>query len=415
MISLRTFLLLSRRIFVRALFTTFLQTFKFNGVRNFKLSTAASYRIAFSLIIGFQAILLAYAPLYFTSLGYTPFEVSLISGMENIAGILGPALLVTRVYPAGLGVTILSGVSGLLMIFISPVFGALFLIIAWALSLFFNRGVFVLINEEAQAKERDGHINYSEARSWGSASFLIVMYAVGVIVGKYGLPWAMKIGVVILLLLSLIGLNIREQIKEEHRKSVLQFLRESFNLWHLIFYLSLTLVWASHGPAYTYMSIHLLNLGWTPGEMALSWNIAVITEIIIFLIFKRIQQYASLEFLLTVAQIACIIRWTIIATTSNSALITLSQILHGLTFGLCFVVSQKLLINNVEAEYRKPAFAIFFATTMGFGSLLGKLIAGWSTRSAEFTGDFHHTFLLGTYLALLSLIVWYSRRFIKRT
>jgi len=377
--------------------------------------TAISYRIAFCLIIGYQAILLAYAPLYFASLGFTPFQVSVISGLENIAGILGPALLVSQIYPRGLGVTILSGLSGILMLGISPIFGTLFLVTFWALSLFLNRGVFVLINEGALAREREGELNYSESRSWGSASFLVVMYCLGLLVGKFGLLWAIVAGAVMLLLLALTGLNITERLKIESRKTVIDLFRESLSRWHLIFYTSMILIWASHGPAYTYMSIHLLNLGWTTGEMALSWNVAVITEIIVFLLFNRIQKYASLESLLTLCQLACILRWTIISFTSSSILINLSQILHGLTFGLCFVVSQKLLIENIGADYRKPAFAVYFAVTLGIGSLLGKLLAGWSTTFSNFNGDFHHTFLLGTYLALASLIIWTSRRFLLRS
>lgn len=378
-------------------------------MRKLKLSLATNYRIAFSLVIGFQAVLLAYAPLYFTSLGYTPFEVSLISGMENIAGILGPAFLVARTYPGGLGVTILSVGSGLLMLLVSPLFGTAFMILTWALSLFLNRGVFVLINEGAQAREREGRLSYSETRSWGSASFLVVMYGVGLAVGRFGISSSILIGSSILLLLGFNGLSIKDNLKDNSPKSVGDFFRESFSKWHFIFFTVMTLIWASHGPAYTYMSIHLLNQGWTTEQMAVSWNIAVITEILMFLAFKKIERYASLETFLTLTQVACIIRWTILATTSNGVLINLSQILHGLTFGLCFVVSQKLLLNNVEESYRKPAFAIYFSATLGCGSLLGKLIAGWSTTGVSFNGDFRGVFLWGTYLALASIMIWSLR------
>ena len=378
-----------------------------------KFSLATSYRIAFALIIGFQVIPLAYAPLYFTSLGYSPFEVSLISGMENVAGILGPALLVARAYPFGLGVSILSGVSGLLMGCVSPLFGASILLSGWAFSLFLNRGVFALINEGAQVHDRDGQLSYSETRSWGSGSFLAAMYGIGLVVESYGIHWSMICGIVMLLLLSAVGLNIRDHDKEINPKTVLTFIKESFSSWHFIFYTTLVFIWASHGPAYTYMSLHLVNLGWTPGQIALSWNIAVVTEILIFLVFSRIQKYFSLEFLLTLTQFACIIRWIILWLSSDPVLINLSQVLHGLTFGLCFVVSQKLLLNSVTEQYRKPAFALYFAASLGAGSLLGKLAAGWSTRDADFTGDFHNTFLQGVYLAIISLVVWWFRRFSK--
>ncbi len=328
-------------------------------------------------------------------------------------GILGPALLVARVYPRGLGVTVLSGLSGLFMLLISPQFGITFLVITWSISLFFNRGVFVLINEGAQVRDREGELNYSESRSWGSASFLVAMYGLGVVVENYGISWAMTIGVVMLLLLAVVGLQIKERPREESLKSIKNFLKESFNRWHLIFYLSLTLVWASHGPAYTYMSLHLVNLGWTPSEIAVSWNIAVLTEILVFLIFKEIQKFLSLGILMTITQIAAVVRWTILAVTSDPILITLSQFLHGLTFGLCFVASQKLLIENIGQDYRKPAFAIYFAVTLGFGSLLGKLVAGWATRSDTFTGDFHQIFFLGTYLAVASLVIWSLRNVLR--
>lgn len=378
-------------------------------MQKLKLSPAANYRIAFSLVIGLQAILLAYAPLYFSSLGYTPFEVSVISGMENIAGILGPALLVARTYPGGLGVTILSASSAVLMLFISPLFGSTSLVITWALSLFFNRGVFVLINEGAQAREREGQLSYSETRSWGSASFLFVMYGVGVVVNSFGISCSIVIGSTILFLLALNGLSIREQLIEESPKSLSEFFQESFTRWHLIFFTVMTLIWASHGPAYTYMSIHLINLGWSTEQMAQSWNIAVLTEILVFLAFSKVQRYLSLENFLTLTQIACIIRWTIISTTSNPILINLSQVLHGLTFGLCFVASQKLLVSKVDQVYRKPAFAVYFSVTMGCGSLIGKLIAGWSTTASSFNGDFHQTFLWGVYLSLASLLIWSMR------
>ncbi len=295
------------------------------------------------------------------------------------------------------------------MLFVSPIVGSSLLVTVWFLTLFFNRGVFVLINEGAQARDRLGELNYSESRSWGSASFLLAMYAIGLAIEKFGIAICMPIGVAFLFLLGFVGLNIKEHLKDENPKSVTEFFKIGFNKWHFIFYSVLTLIWASHGPAYTYMSLHLTNLGWSPSRIAISWNIAVITEILVFLAFNRIQRHSSLEHLLTMVLIACVVRWTIISITSEFWLITLSQILHGLTFGLCFVASQKLLAENTEEIFRKPAFAVYFAVTLGVGSLLGKILAGWATRDPNFIGDFHPIFMQGTYLASGALLIWLVR------
>ncbi len=374
-----------------------------------KLSTAANYRIAFALIVGFQAILMAYAPLYFKGLGYSPFEISLISGLENLAGFVGPAILVARSYPKGLGLTILSGISGLLLGLNTPALGAVMIVI-WTISLILSRATFVMVNEGALLKDKEGLLNYSESRSWGSVSFLVVMYVVGIFVEQFGIACIMLVGAIMLLSLSLIGLNIREQIEDTAPKGVIDFLRESFFAWHWIFFISIIFIWASHGPAYAFLSLHLTNLGWSPTEIGLVWNVSVLSEIFLFLIFKRIEKYFTLETYLIFAQVAAVFRWIILSTTTNSVVLITSQVLHAFTFGLCFVVNQKLLERSVSKEYRKPAFALYFGITLGAGSLLGKLVAGWSTNYSSFHGDFSQSFFLGAVLALISLILWAFRQ-----
>jgi PPP family 3-phenylpropionic acid transporter len=349
---------------------------------------------------------MGYVPLYFSDQGYSPFEISLLSSAENIAGILGPALLVARRYPSGRGVTILSALSAALLFCITPNLSLPVLCVFWSLSLLANRAVFALINEGGLREDRRGVLSYSETRSWGSASFLIVMYLCGLAVQRFGTEYLMVAGGVFFFILALTSSEIRDGDGTEVHKTVSEFIREAWTPKFTALFLSLMLMWASHGPAYTYYSLHLTQLGWSASSLALSWNVAVLAEIIMFILCSRIERHLSLSMMLMLTQVAAVIRWTLLATVNEPSVVVLTQLLHGLTFGLCFVVSQKILGQAVAEEYRKSAFAAFFALTGGVGSLLGKIIAGYSTKVPGYSNDFTLAFFIGAVLATLSLVAW---------
>ncbi len=75
---------------------------------------------------------------------------------------------------------------------------------------------------------------------------------------------------------------------------------ESPRRWFAFICLTLTVVFnaAAHGVVYTYLFYLLNELGWSGERISLAWNIGVVTEIVMFLLFARLRRRFTLWFIL---------------------------------------------------------------------------------------------------------------------
>lgn len=370
------------------------------------MSLAGKFRVSFIVLIGLQALLIAFIPLYFKSLGFSPYEISILSSAENIATMFGPPLLATVAFPRGYGTAILCLLSMLTLI---PAIGSTafnLVLIFWTISLALNRAAFAMINEYAVRSDLNSQLRYSEVRLWGSVSFIAVMQLMGLYVGYYGISFTLKLCLVFLLFLVATGLFLPDRAPVSSKVGIRDFWKVYSGRWMSLFLSASCLHWASHGPLYVYLSIHLEHYGWSPNEISFAWNLGVMSEIFIFAFFSRLEKLYSLSFIFIFSLCLGICRWWAIGVSSNWAAIFISQLLHCFTFAAALLASQKIMSLSVSKQMGKAGQAVLMAVTGGVGTLLGKLAAGIGARELSLAGDFSPLFLGAGVMSLISVLLW---------
>ena len=73
------------------------------------------------------------------------------------------------------------------------------------------------------------------------------------------------------------------------------FLKQLFSPGVLAFYACVALMQMSHGPYYTFLTLHLEDLGYSRGVIGLLWALGVVAEVLMFLAMRRILPYLCAE------------------------------------------------------------------------------------------------------------------------
>src|SRR5690606_14239204 len=102
----------------------------------------------------------------------------------------------------------------------------------------------------------------------------------------------------------------------------------------LAFFLCVGLMQLSHGPYYTFLSVHLERLGYERGVIGLLWALGVVAEIVLFLFMARILSRFSLRRVLAASFLLAALRWLLLGSLAEYLPVLLfAQLLHAATFG----------------------------------------------------------------------------------
>jgi MFS transporter, PPP family, 3-phenylpropionic acid transporter len=362
--------------------------------------------IAFYLIcLGYQAVMMAFVPLYVEGLGYRPWQIAAISAAENLATIVGPLVLTQSTFGSSFIRDRLARFAVFCFLFAAPILvfkKFWFFLICWLGSLLFSRTVFSLVNQSALDAEKRGQFDFGRVRLWGGVSFVVALAATGKAVELYGLGSVPIIAVSSLAIMIVTCLPRYGLEPEAGPDKVKIPLRDALRLppAPLWLVLATALVWCSHGPYYTFVSIHLKNLDWSASWIAAAWNIGVVAEIVLFLLFSKLERRLSLVAILNLSSACTAFRWLLLGMTTNWFVILLSQLLHAFSFGGCYLASMKLIGPLLPADRRHLAQALLLALGTGAGSLVGKIFAGAGASLIDRDKGFYPLFTASAAVAL---------------
>ena len=137
----------------------------------------------------------------------------------------------------------------------------------------------------------------------------------------------------------------------------------------------------SHGPYYTFLSIHLEALGYSRGVIGLLWALGVVAEIILFLVMARVLARFSLRAILAASFLLAAVRWLLLGYfAEHLAVLLLAQLMHAATFG-SFHVAAVHFVQRSFGSHQQGQGQALYATLAGVGGALGALYAGYSWNS----------------------------------
>ncbi|MCF4977880.1 MFS transporter [Pseudomonas gessardii] len=348
--------------------------------------TALPYWRLSSFYLFYFALLGATAPflaLYFHHLGFSSARIGELVAIPmlmrcvapNIWGWLGDytgrRLAIVRF---GAVCTLLS----FSLIFVSQSYAWLALVMA--LHAFFWHAVLPQFEVITLAHLQGQTSRYNQVRLWGSIGFILAVVALGRLFEALSLdiyPLA-----IVLIMAGIVGASLwvpnAQPAATGGRGAGDGFLRQLRSPGVLAFYACVALMQMSHGPYYTFLTLHLENLGYSRGVIGLLWALGVVAEVLMFMAMRRILSRFSVRRVLVASFLLAALRWLLLGSFAEFLWVLLfAQLLHAATFGSFHAAAIQFVQRSFGARQQGQGQALY-AALAGTGGALGALYSGYS-------------------------------------
>ncbi|WP_109512643.1 MFS transporter [Pseudomonas ovata] len=258
-----------------------------------------------------------------------------------------------------------------------------------ALHAFFWHAVLPQFEVITLAHLRDQPWRYSQVRVWGSVGFTLAVVVLGALLQHFSLdlyPY--------LLLAIITGIALSSWLVPNAQPVAGPVRVDEGGLWRqltrpgvLAFYVCVALMQLSHGPYYTFLTLHLEHLGYGRGAIGLLWALGVVAEVLIFMVMGRILQRFCVRKVLAVSFMLAALRWLLLGQWPEyPAVLLFAQLLHAATFGSFHAAAIHFVQRSFGARQQGQGQALYAALS-GTGGALGALYAGysWNTLGPAWT------------------------------
>jgi PPP family 3-phenylpropionic acid transporter len=361
-----------------------------------KFAIGSQYFIYFGVL----GVFLPYFNLYCYRIGFTGWEIGILSAVRSVVMVLFPLLwgaLADRLNlrkPIYVFCNVISTAVWAAFLFTAEFKPMLLIMVSYAI---FHAPIISFLEAFTMDVLGGEKKSYGRLRVWGSIGFIAVVLVLGKLIEIVSI----EIIVVLVLggsaLLSLISPSVPRLASRSIgiiAKGGSRFLKPRV----IIFLTCAFLMLVSHGTYYGFFSIHLENLGYPSAFIGAAWALASGAEIIVMIQSERIFNRFSLERVLFFSFGVAVVRWLILYFAESGVLILLSQGLHAVTYG-SFHMASILYIDRMAPEDGKTmGQAVNNALTYGLGLMVGFFLNGYLY---ERTGSYP-LFLISAAIAALA-------------
>src|SRR4030095_13573637 len=304
---------------------------------------AITFRLGalYAAYFGLAGVLARYMPLYFQARGLSPFEIGVLIALGQAMRVVSPHLWGYLADHAERRTSILRsaavGLLAALSLLLIPggfvyVFGVMVLVHL------FQTGQRPIAEALASARIRGGRDaagRYGRLRLWGSAGFITVVMAAGPLFDRAGIETALWLSLALAALLLFVTWQVQDEPAHEpvhQRVSVRSRLREAPVRWFL---LSAALMVFAHGALYSYLSIYLVELGYSKTAIGVFWALSIVLEIAFFFTQGRWFARFGIYALLQASFVAAAVRFLLIAEVATLWwVLAFAQVLHAFSFAV---------------------------------------------------------------------------------
>jgi PPP family 3-phenylpropionic acid transporter len=215
-----------------------------------------------------------------------------------------------------------------------------------------------------------GRLAYARTRAWGSAAYMLATAGAGPVLGWAGswlVPGLVAVGYGLAAVLAFF-------LPEPNR--VPRLSRRTTGLLRLrplqLTVLASALIQGSHAAYYGFAALYWRSAGLGDTVIGLLIAEGIVMEIVLFVWGGRWATRLGPARLTALAATACIVRWTVMASTTALPWLILVQTLHAATFAMQHLSSMTMLSRYVPPGRAAGAQALHSA--LGFSAPTGLLI-----------------------------------------
>lgn len=343
----------------------------------------SSFYFTYFALLGATAPFLA---LYFDYLGFSAARIGELIAIPMLMRCIAPNLwawLADRsqkrlaIVRFGAICTMLS----FALIFISQSFAWLALIMV--LHAFFWHAILAQFEVITLAHLGEQNERYSQLRLWGSVGFMLVVVSFGYLFEQFGLgtyPWAILVvmGGIVLCSFWVPKQPAAVTMEQSEKKLVSLSIRTTQTKAIVVFLAGVMLMQLSHGPYYTFLTLHLIDLNYSRAVIGWLWALGVLAEIGVFAIMPWLLRRVRLKHIIVTSLLLAALRWWLLGFYADSLTVLLFiQVLHAATFG-SFHAAAILFVQRYFPAHKQGQGQGLYVSFSGLGGALGALYAGYT-------------------------------------
>jgi PPP family 3-phenylpropionic acid transporter len=139
-----------------------------------------------------------------------------------------------------------------------------------------------------------------------------------------------------------------------------------------------TLVLGSHAMYDSFAVIRWREAGISPATIGVLWSESVAGEVLVFLLIgATLLRVLNPTGALALAAFCGLVRWGVMAQTTEVAALALVQPLHGFTFALLHLASMRIITATVRSDLAGTAQAVYGLVGIGGGTAVLTILSGW--------------------------------------
>ncbi|MFC0225044.1 3-phenylpropionate MFS transporter [Serratia aquatilis] len=315
--------------------------------------------------------------------GIAPETIGILLGAGLVMRFLGSLMIAPRVKDPSHLITALRLLALLSLAFaIGFFFGngwAWLMLVIAGFNLFFSPLV-PLTDALASTWQRQITLDYGRVRLWGSLAFVIGSALTGKLVSVWGHN-AILFSLLASLLVMLLGMLLKPSVMPQGQASVQNISSRSWRellsegpVWR--FLLCVTLLQGAHAGYYSFASIYWQEAGYSASTIGYLWSLGVVAEVIIFASSNFLFRRWNARNLLLLSAVCGLLRWGLMASSTEIGMLLLVQVLHCGTFTVCHLAAMRFIAARQGAEVIRLQ-AVYSALAMGGGIAVMTVLAGF--------------------------------------
>jgi len=205
-------------------------------------------------------------------------------------------------------------------------------------------------------------LNYGRMRLWGSVSFLLAAYLSGLWLKGRDEDWIfvlLLVGYAVLVGGAHLLPDLRLPLARPRAGAPAAMLLRQRRF--LLFVGATACLQASHAAFYTFGTLHWRSMGHSDAAIGWLWAEGVLAEIVLFAFAQQIPARLSGVFLLLIAAVGGVLRWSITAGAEDYTLLVVLQLLHAATFGAAHLGAMRILADGCSTETSATAQTLYVA------------------------------------------------------
>ncbi len=244
---------------------------------------------------------------------------------------------------------------------------------------------------------RQRGLDYGRIRLWGSLTFIAAVIGGGFVLAARSpdsIYWMMLAAVMLTALAACLVPDLRAPPATQHGLPLGAVFRTTRGF--VPFLIASALIQSAHAVYYGFGTLNWLAAGHSEVVIGLLWAEGVIAEVALFLIGTRVVRRLGPVRLIAIGGAAGAVRWIVTGLSDDLAVLTVTQLLHALTFGATHLGAIHFIAERVKPEYSASAQS-FYAVSIG-GIAMGAAAYGAGLLYADYAGR--------AYLAMAVLCVF---------